>query len=315
MADSSRPGKISQMRSYIRFAVVMNIQPLNPSEGFLIQYICFLARTLPLSSIRGYVDAIRILHNFCGKVFNWSVFACPQLHMVLAGIGKKGIPEKGHKKAAFGTHELLSLKRFCFTSEKGSKQRAAWAAIIICFWGCIRSNNVVPKSEQLFDPQRQICMANLQKIPEGFVALLTKTKTRSATREKLRVLLPLLSHLTDLCPVRAINGLLASVPVSLVGPLFVFVEDGSVHTLLYRDVRSVISTWASSVGLDVTTFGTHSARSGGATAAHHAGVEDSGIMKLGDWLSNTFLSYIKLDVSDLWSIQMKILHELSQAIL
>ena len=74
----------------------------------------------------------------------------------------------------------------------------------------------------------------------------------------------------------------------------------------------VIRDWAKHVGVDPAKFGTHSARSGVAISAFKAGVASIGIQKLGDWLSDTFLSYVRQDISDLYGIQMQILSHLTQ---
>ena len=54
----------------------------------------------------------------------------------------------------------------------------------------------------------------------------------------------------------------------------------------------------------------HSARSGGATTAYRAGVGSIGIKKLGDWLSDTFLDYVRHDLADLSEIQMAMLKQM-----
>ena len=206
---------------------------------------------------------------------------------------------------------MLSLRSFCLQQGPGSVQQASWTAIIISFWGCLRSDNVVPKTAALFDYQRQICLANMEWVSEGVVVRLAKTKTRTSGSLSLKVFLSRLDSLMDLCPVRAIISLLDCTPVSFHGPLLLFHKGGIWTPLLYRDLRAVIRAWAASVDVDPSSFGSHSARSGSATVAHKAGVQDSSIMKLGDWLSNAFLSYIKQDVTELRNIQLQMLHQLS----
>lgn len=288
----------------------MSVQPIHPSELFLVRYVCFLARTLPISSIRGYLDAIKILHNSCGFTFDGSSASFPKLHRVLLGISLKGIPTKACKKAAFGVKELISLRAFCFQFVKFSVQRAAWTAIIVCFWGCIRSDNVVPKQAKLFDPHRHVCLSNIQHIPEGLLVVLKRTKTRSAHSASLQFLLPRLPKMAQLCPVKAVNLLVSIVPGPVNGPLFLYRQGQAVKLLLYRDIRSVIRAWSHSVGVPLAKYGSQSARSGSATTAYKSGVDEVGIMKLGDWLSNTFLSYVKQDMVDLLKIHLKMLNHL-----
>ena len=310
LASSSRSGKISQMRSFARFALIMGVSPLSPSEHFLIQYVCFLARTLPLNSILGYLDGMRILQDWSSLQFDWSKKACPRLHLVLLGIGHKGVSSTRSKKSAFGVKELRSLKDYCCQFGLGSVQRAAWVAIIVSFWGCLRSDNVVPKSVAAFDPYRQMCLANMSWIPEGILVVLGKTKTRSSRGPSLRVLLPLLDNLKDLCPVRTVNDFLSTIPSSISGPLLLFRKGSSWAPLLYRDLRVVILKWSESRGYARGEFGSHSARSGAATAAFRGGVGSVGIKKLGDWLSDTFLTYVRQDILDLMEIQSKMLSAL-----
>ena len=267
--------------------------------------MCFLARTLPLPTILGYLNAVRILHSWCSLSFQWSKDVFPKLHVILAGVGRVGIPAVHNKKTAFGVKELLSLRQYCFQFGPTSLHRAAWTAIIVCFWGCLRSDNVVPKTAKGFDASRHVCKRNIELVEEGFVVSLTKSKTRPLHGSGLSVLLPHLDTFVDLCPVRALNLLWSAVPGNLDGPSFLYLKDGQTIPLLYQDLRSVIGSWASSNGIDVTKFGSQSARSGSATAAFRGGVNEMGIMRLGDWLSNTFLSYVRQDVSDLWNIQTR----------
>ena len=306
----SRDSTISKMRSYVRFAIVMHVHPLQPDELTLIQYVCFLARSMSLEIIRGYLNAVRILHSWFSLSFCWSKEVFPKLHVILAGVGRVGIPAANNKKTAFGAKELLSLQQYCSQFGPASVQLAAWTAIIVCFWGCLRSDNVVPKVATRFDPTRHVCRSNVERVEEGLVVSLEKSKTRPLHGSGLTVLLPQLDSFVELCPVRALNALWTVFPNNLNGPSFLYSKDGCTTPLLYRNLRSVINNWASVNGIDIGTFGSQSARSGSATSAFRGGVDSMGIMRLGDWLSNTFLSYVRQDVSDLWKTQMLMLNEL-----
>ena len=232
----------------------------------------------------------------------------------MAGIRHKGVSTKVTKKVAFGATELLSLRSFCMQAGRGSKDHAAWTAVIVSFWACLRSDNVVPKSAAQFDPARQVCLKNMEWVTEGVVVKLGKSKTKRSQDPKLLVLIPRLDSLLDLCPVRAIQALIHSVAASKDGPLFLFWKKDKWSTLLYRDLLAVIKSWATSVGLDASSFGSHSARRGGATVAFKAGVNDLRIMKLGHWLSSAFLAYIKQDVADLQDVQMAMLVQMGEQV-
>ena len=204
----------------------MRVQPLRPSVQFLIQYVCFLARTLSLQTILGYLNAVKILHSWCSLTFQWSKDVLPKLHVILAGIGRVGIPAANNKKTAFGVKELLSLRQYCYQFGPASVQRAAWTAIIVCFWGCLRSDNVVPKTLKGFDPSRHVCKRNIELVNEGFVVSLTKSKTRPLHGSGLSVLLRYLDTFLELCPVRALNVLWSVVSGSPDGPSFLHLKEG-----------------------------------------------------------------------------------------
>jgi len=275
------------------------------SFAFIVIY-CY-----PSSSILGYLDAVRLLHSWLSLSFDWSSLACPRLHLVLAGIRHKGIPPSNTKKAAFGASDLLSIRQYCLQFGHASMQWAAWTAIIVSFWACLRSDNVVPKLASDFDSLRQMCLANMQWVQEGILVVLSKTKTRSLHGSALRVLVPNVPSFSDLCPVTAVKSLLEAVPSSSTGPLFQYVKQSSVVPLLYKNLRQVIRHWATAMNINLSKFGSQSARSGGATTAFRGGVDSIGIMKLGDWLSNCFLSYVRQDVVDLMEIQAKMLSALT----
>ena len=149
-------------------------------------------------------------------------------------------------------------------------------------------------------------MANLHRIPEGLLAVLSKSKTGSQSTQ-LRVLLPDLDDLPQLCPVRSVNRLVSVMDPKFDGPLFIY---GRRRLLLYKDVRSVIRAWAAFNGISLTKYGSHSARSGSATTAFKAGVDAAAIMKLGNWLSSAFLAYLRPDVVDLLKTQLAMLQQL-----
>lgn len=165
---------------------------------------------------------------------------------------------------------------------------------------------MVPKVTTDFDPLRQVYLANMHRISEGWLAVLSKSKTGSQSTQ-LRVLLPALDDFPQLCPVRAVNLLISVMDPKLDGPLFIYRRR---RLLLYKDVRSVIRAWAAFNGISLTKYGSHSARSGSATTAFKAGVGAAAIMKLGDWLSSAFLNYLRPDVVDLLKTQLAMLQQL-----
>ena len=62
IADSAKPTYRTHLRTYFRFCVYFQVNPVPCSKVTLLMYVTFLARTLKLESIRRYVNIIRSLH-------------------------------------------------------------------------------------------------------------------------------------------------------------------------------------------------------------------------------------------------------------
>lgn len=62
-----------------------------------------------------------------------------------------------------------------------------------------------------------------------------------------------------------------------------------------RAMSRAIKKGAAALGLDPTHFGTHSLRSGGATALFEAGISDTAIKQQGRWRSNCFQMYTRIE--------------------
>jgi len=80
------------------------------------------------------------------------------------------------------------------------------------------------------------------------------------------------------------------------GPLFRG-KDG-VHALTYAAITDAVKYCVGRIpGLDPSDYGTHSFRSGGATALMAAGYDIAYIKMMGRWSSNCFERYLRLDIS------------------
>ena len=109
-----------------------------------------------------------------------------------------------------------------------------------------------------------------------------------------------------ICPVAAILGYLKQRGLTH-GPLFIF-RDGS--TLSRQKLVTVICSALHSQGVDqlvLSSINGHSFRIGAATAATHAGMQDSTIQKLGRWRSSSFLRYIRTPGRQLAAVSTRLL--------
>ena len=119
----------SHLRSYLAFCNEMNILPVPATDQVVAQYAAYLARRLKSSSIRQYLNIIRILHLEC-QLPN----PCEDswyLKMTLTGIDKvKGTAVK--RKEPMKPEQLLFLKsKLNFSSPVDC---IFWAACLIMFF-------------------------------------------------------------------------------------------------------------------------------------------------------------------------------------
>ena len=108
----------------------------------------------------------------------------------------------------------------------------------------------------------------------------------------------------NLCPVAAVLSYLAAHP-STPGSLFVYQDDWPLsRPWLLRAVQSALA----SAGVDTPRYSGHIFRTGAATTAAQAGLQDSLIQTLGRWRSSAFLFYICTPPSQLLAVSAQLLH-------
>ena len=159
------------------------------------------------------------------------------------------------------------------------------------FFGFLRLGEVTVPSDTAFDEATHITFTDVAvdrlKEPTMVRARLKTSKT-DPFRKGVDVVVG--KTRDAICPVSAVlNYLLARGAGP--GPLFRF-KDGKPLTKarFVSQVREALQT----AGIDGTSYSGHSFRSGAATAAAKAGVEDSTIKTLGRWKSDAYQVHIKI---------------------
>ena len=65
-ASPTKAGYRTQMNAYYRFCIFFNYAPVPVDTVTLTQYVAFLARILKFSSVKQYLNVLRILHLEAG---------------------------------------------------------------------------------------------------------------------------------------------------------------------------------------------------------------------------------------------------------
>jgi hypothetical protein len=141
LAESTKSTYRSQLNAFLRFCLYFG-RPFLPSDQITLKcYVAFLARSLNPSSIGGYLNVIRILHVNAGLPNplkdNWEVT------MIRRGVTRKlGRPPVQKMPITFeillSLYDVLYLKR--------ASDLAFWPAALVCFYGLLRKNTLLPYS-------------------------------------------------------------------------------------------------------------------------------------------------------------------------
>lgn len=242
------------------------------------------------STIFGYLSSLPAFYRTLGITVSLSRMECPSLALLLRGIRRK-TQVASSPKLPF-TPEILLKFRSCLDFNS-NLHCALWACLMVGFWGFLRSDNLVPKTGSLFDTSHAILRENILFIPQGASIKITRSKTNQFGERDVFVAIPRIKG-SSLCPIRALKTLFRCVHT---GPAsFAFAYSKS-KFLTYNSFRKNLLSLCSMVGIDPSSYGTHSCRRGGASFAAACLVDPRTIQLHGDWASSCFLHYIALDPS------------------
>ena len=171
-AESTKCSYRSQINSFLRFCIYFDRPHLPADQQTLKCYVAFLARTLNPSSIGGYLNVIRILHLNSGLPNplegNW------EITMMKRGISRRlGRPVS--QKLPI-TLDLLSLI-FELLDISNPRDLSFWTACLICFYGLLRKNTLLPPSVASSSPAFLIRSDIVSVTGDSFLLRVRQTKT------------------------------------------------------------------------------------------------------------------------------------------
>jgi hypothetical protein len=280
----------SQTTAYLKFCTHYGLQAMPASQDTLCAYISFLSRSLSPSSIKGYLNAVRLLHIESGLdnllAQNWEV------SMIQKGISRlMGSPPK--QKLPMTIPMLLALFG---TLVDSPLDKAFWSACLIAFFGFLRKSTLLPASSEL-TLGKFIARSDLIDFTlSSFTILLCFSKTIQFGQRVLY--LPYVScEETRLCPVRAVLSHLGVSPLSASRPLFNYVENGAEKSFLNAFFMYRLRTSLRSTGFPASDVSCQSVRRGRASLAYEVGLLATDIKQRGDWRSNAFEQYLTVGQS------------------
>lgn len=287
-AASTNKTYLSQRTAYFDFCVKIGIPPVPLSQVDLGRYIAFLSRRLSFSSIRQYLNIVRLLHLEAGMPNpldnNWYVSS------ILKGVKRvKGntVSQKLPITMEVLTGILTKLNLHL------SFDRCFWAACLVAFFSFFRKSNLLVQSVALFDPSRHLCSTDAQFTPQGVVLTVRWSKVIQFRERKLLIPLPLMPN-SVFCPSSSLLAMFLECPhPPSPSPLFRF-RDGPNGTVLTQSAFTVrLRDCLRGLGYPASKFSGHSFRRGGASFALQCGLPTDLIKLQGDWNSNAYERYLQ----------------------
>ena len=284
-----RPGTTanhrSQIKTFIYFCCLHNVDFISPSVATLTAYIEHLAQRMrSYRSVLNYISAIRHLHKLSGiqvdnlndhsvqlllRALPFTMFAQPTRHLPIT---------------------LDILTRVCDVCDNMSTLGAVLkVAFLLGFFGFLRQSNLAPPTAASFDEERHTRRRDVMFQPPGLVITLRWSKTMQDGTSTSLVPIPRLpGHPLD--PVAAMQTMLKLTPTHSPRDPLLLLPGKKVVTIttLATALRAILSE----LGLPADQYSLHSLRRGGATESFKAGVDITHIKRHGTWRSDAVYDYI-----------------------
>ena len=281
----------TQWVMYLEFCIYFELVPFPASTILLVWYAQYLSRHLRAhGSIVSYLSGVKTLHTLLNyRIAGFHGFL---LKLTLRGLrrGNPHIVKRARPMTPAILHDIHSTLNL-----QEPIDAIFWAISVLAFMLLFRKSNLVPNKINGFDGHRQLkhsdCVieADGSKITIG----IRWSKNHQFSRELLTFPLPALPF-SVLCPVKAVRNVHRLVKWENNDHLFQLPEGGS---FTYRRFQNMLRDKLKLISVaEASEYSSHSYRRGGTTFAFLCGVPIEMIKLLGNWSSDTFLSYLEFPI-------------------
>ena len=188
-------------------------------------------------------------------------------------------------------YDVLDLKR--------ASDLAFWAAALVCFYGLLRKNTLLPFSAGSSAPSFLIRSDVENMSSHSFLLRIRHTKTIQFGQRVLTI--PFVSCVKEkLCPVVHLLRHLVNSPLSGKLSLFSYLEEGRVKSWTHAGFVTYLKKCLDLLGYAPNSYSGHSFRRGGCSACFEAGLSVTDIKLRGDWRSLSFERYIHVPAASIF---------------
>ena len=290
-----RPGTLrnyrSKSNSYLRFSEFYGLSPFPTTEWNLIRYALYLANGMTsYDSVKGYLSGVKKLHELGGYSFPTELkLLAAEMRSIkyeLASAVKKAVPVTPH----------LLKRIFKLVDIKDVVQVAGFTALVVGFMLFLRKSNLVPDTQQSFDPKHQLTWGDLWWNGDILMVIIRWSKTLQYRQKELE--LPLVpANTVQVCAVYWIKYLKCLTKPKIDDPLLSYPSGGKLVPLTYDKLGKMYRTWLSQLGItQLDNYTLHGLRRGGANHALTVGICGEDVQLMGDWKSQAYMEYIDLNM-------------------
>ena len=277
-------------KRYNDFCNTFRLAPYPVTETQLSYFVAYLFKEgLSAATVKSYLAAVR--HSQIARgLGNPHINEMPRLEYIVKGLKRKAINSNARPRLPMTPEILKAMKEVWRIDSDRNKATMLWAAACTCFFGFLRSGEVVVPSDSEYDATVHLSFGDVRldnTTDPQFLEVTIKASKTDPFRQGVQVYLGRTN--TDLCPVAAVLSYMVYRGTDS-GPFFRYTRIRALtRERFVGDVRSALQA----AGIDWERYSGHSFRIGAASTAARCGLQDSLIKTLGRWESMAYSLYIR----------------------
>ena len=202
----------TQLKAYTAFCNLLHIPPLPISQVNLARYIAYLSSRLCYTSVKQYLNIVRLLHIESGVANPLGTWYLDSLlrgcRRVMGNTSKPKLPI---------TVELLK-KMFSFLNLTLHVDLTFWAVCLVGFFSFLRKSNLLSNSSKA-QGVSMLTRGDVSFLPAGVLLRISHSKTVQFGERNLEIPIPHIPN-SPLCPSSALLLMCKTQPAHARAPLF-----------------------------------------------------------------------------------------------
>ncbi len=244
----------ADFRDFSSFCIKNGLNSLPTEPKILSLYLTHLSKTYKFSTLKRRIASIKVVHKIKGHYLDSKH---PIIIENLLGIKRVNGSYQSSKKPLLINNLKLIIKVIDEKEKKELKKLRNKSLILTGFSGGFRRSELVNLEYE-----------DLEFVDEGVKIFIKRSKTDQSGEGSIKAI-PYFENI-EFCPVNTLKNWIN----------YNQIKKGKIYNISDKSVSLIIKKYALSAGLDPNIYGGHSLRSGFATSAAEAGVEERNIMSM-----------------------------------